>query len=526
MISGQADLSRRIRPRRVSPHHRLWSLRKELAVTAFFFFFGWLYLFAVPPGVCWDEFQHFARTLAISSGELLPKKVAGKITSPNYPEAVCPFKSELETLTKQKPMMRRQDLARLHRQVWEPAPVMNWDYKGTIPSCFLSYLPQTVGIGIGRAWHRSLFDLYYLGRAANLIFCTIVLFVSLCLMPVQRKAFALLALSPLTLCLCASDSPDGSYVVLGFLTIAYCCYLAVRGSGRVLTRSELAVLFLVIAVLSFSKFIYATTVLLFLLIPASALGSRRRYLLVFSLLVAFAAMAGALYVIPSKQVLPFRHNYPGYSCCPSEQLAFVKQHPQRFIHYCLETLARDGRLFFWRLRANCPAYYNEHAHYLYFAVFLGLAMSEGRRGPLNRWKPRCIAFLVLALMTGILFLTMYLWWTPVGARYVEGIHGRYFLPLLPLLVLTIGCNRLVLSESTRTILTITAPLYINLVALATLLETYFVTRRAFLLSSAFLVCCLPLLIFGLPLLIRAGLRGPWPSSVNRLLTVKKPDGAL
>ena len=127
-------------------------------------------------------------------------------------------------------------------------------------------------------------------------------------------------------------------------------------------------------------------------------------------------------------------------------------------------------------------------------------------------------------MTGILFFTMYLWWTPVGARYVEGIHGRYFLPLLPLLLIMIGCNRLVLSESTRTILTITAPIYINLVALATLLDMYFVTRRVFLLSSAFLVCCLPLLVFGLPLLIREGLRGPWRNRVGVRGCVKRPEG--
>ena len=354
MISGQADLTRQIRLPQVSLRSRLWSLRKELAVTAFFFLVGWLYLLAVPPAVCWDEFQHFARTLALSSGEMLPRKAAGKITSLNYPEAVLSFKAQLEAMAKQKPMMRRHDLARLHRQAWEPAPVTNWDYKGTIPSCFLSYMPQTVGIVLGRAWHVSLFDLYYLGRAANLIFCTAVLFVALCLMPIQRKAFALLALSPLTLCLCASDSPDGSYVVLGFLTIAYCCHLAVRRVGHVLTRRQFVALFLVIGVLSFSKYIYATTVLLFLMLPASSLGSRRRYLLVFSLLVAFVAVASALYVIPSRHLLPSRHNYPGYPCCPSEQLAFVKQHPHRFIYYFLETLARDGRLFFWRLRAIVP----------------------------------------------------------------------------------------------------------------------------------------------------------------------------
>ena len=32
-------------------------------------------------------------------------------------------------------------------------------------------------------------------------------------------------------------------------------------------------------------------------------------------------------------------------------------------------------------------------------------------------------------------LGLSLWWTPLGSRYIEGIQGRYFLPLLPLLAI-------------------------------------------------------------------------------------------
>jgi hypothetical protein len=36
---------------------------------------------------------------------------------------------------------------------------------------------------------------------------------------------------------------------------------------------------------------------------------------------------------------------------------------------------------------------------------------------------------------GLIFAALYLGWTPVGAPVVEGVQGRYFLPLLAALVL-------------------------------------------------------------------------------------------
>ena len=48
-----------------------------------------------------------------------------------------------------------------------------------------------------------------------------------------------------------------------------------------------------------------------------------------------------------------------------------------------------------------------------------------------------VAIVAAVLLT---FLTLYADWTPVGAKIVLGVQGRYFLPLFPILLACIGLS--------------------------------------------------------------------------------------
>jgi uncharacterized membrane protein len=51
------------------------------------------------------------------------------------------------------------------------------------------------------------------------------------------------------------------------------------------------------------------------------------------------------------------------------------------------------------------------------------------RGPDVRSRLRVAAAPLLLLTAGAVILAQYLSWTPVGAHAVEGVQGRYFLPV-------------------------------------------------------------------------------------------------
>jgi hypothetical protein len=50
-------------------------------------------------------------------------------------------------------------------------------------------------------------------------------------------------------------------------------------------------------------------------------------------------------------------------------------------------------------------------------------------------------------VTGIIALLSYLYWTPVGSTFIDGIGGRYFIPLAPAVLLLLSCLAVRLPET-------------------------------------------------------------------------------
>jgi hypothetical protein len=67
-----------------------------------------------------------------------------------------------------------------------------------------------------------------------------------------------------------------------------------------------------------------------------------------------------------------------------------------------------------------------------------LALWDGNaRWPIAWWQ-RLLALVVAGAVISAIFLVCYLQWTVVGARNIAGLQGRYFLPLLPALLLALA----------------------------------------------------------------------------------------
>jgi hypothetical protein len=62
------------------------------------------------------------------------------------------------------------------------------------------------------------------------------------------------------------------------------------------------------------------------------------------------------------------------------------------------------------------------------------ALVASPRTPGARWFTSPAAAAAVLSSIELIFVALYLTWTPVGADRVDGIQGRYFIPLLPVLL--------------------------------------------------------------------------------------------
>jgi uncharacterized membrane protein len=116
------------------------------------------------------------------------------------------------------------------------------------------------------------------------------------------------------------------------------------------------------------------------------------------------------------------------------QTQFIASHPLGFVQVLVRTLARDGGVYIrqgigvlgW-LNLPLPTWLYVTA----ISAFLLGALMPADSQSLPWWILVWAALLVVASAV-LVEIALYIAWTGVGAAVIEGVQGRYFLPMLPL----------------------------------------------------------------------------------------------
>lgn len=296
----------------------------------------------------------------------------------------------------------------------------------------LPYWSAALGIRVGAIFECPPLGLFYLGRLFNLLSWVALTYLAIRLTPVFRWTLVALALTPMSVYLAASLSADGFTNASCFLFIAYVFRLSYSNPDKVLQRNQYWILFLLSLPVTFSKFVYMSLVGLFWLIPATRFPSKKNRWLLFFLL-AFVNLTIFSWWTYLRGKYGFRAPFPDVSW--EAQWTFIKSDPLNFLEILGRTwltFAKDYWMSFignlgW-LETTLP----DKAYLLFLVIFLLLWVGD--REP--SWKPRAadrgwsLASFILGIL--LIFLAQYLTWTPVGSPLIDGVQGRYFIPLSPL----------------------------------------------------------------------------------------------
>ena len=302
----------------------------------------------------------------------------------------------------------------------------------------LFYLPQTLGVTLGRALGVSKPDVFLLGRVGNLLFYAGCLFLSVRRAPRYKTVLGVTALLPMALQQAASLSYDCFTNGAAFLFTAELLY-ALYGRSPMTKKDRLRLLFTGV-LLTPAKAAYVTMLPLVCLVPAERFGGKREKRRAAAELLCLSALALVAVYLPgilSKGPADPRalnweggHNYT---------TAFVLAHPG-------ETLRIFGRSFLdrapsWAFTA-VGGILGGTSRILPFwipAALLAaawLAAREPGEGPTAGTR---VWFVLAGVGTALLFLiTMFFTWTSDDRTIIQGVQGRYFLPVLPLLLIALS----------------------------------------------------------------------------------------
>jgi len=415
-----------------------------------------------PPFQAADEYLHFYRAYQISEGQIVPTRRQGECSgySRDFDDVLClggALPRSLLTSARGASAQdlrfdrdRKQDFASL-RRLWS-IPLDADDrqflkFNTTGLHAPIGYLPQAIGIGIGRAvsfGHLPPIALMYLGRLANAAVWIAAVRLAMAIAPEFLLGWLAIGLLPMALFQAASLSAD-------VLTNALACAI-VAAVWRARSRpfaSAIApgILSIVVVVFSVSKLAYVPMGLLLCLIPARSFASLRRRSdrgtrgLRWMWLSATASLAIACVLgwsrIVDRIYVPLHPDLD-----PTSQIAGILADPLGFAGTAIATLTDDaGRylhqfvgVFGW---LDTPLPRLHVGLYLAFAIVAIVSRRprdrrEARRLPMTIVDRAIVAAALLGSI-GLLCVLAYLW-NVVGADRIGGIQGRYFIPLAPLLL--------------------------------------------------------------------------------------------
>ena len=396
--------------------------------------FGTALVLLVPPFQSQDEIPHFLRAYQISQGVLVTRQK----DLDGLEGAFLPFSLRLITSPFTK-MFRHtdvkasvDDIRRALRIPLNPRSQYFYTFPATAHYCPTCYLGPCLGIGLGRALGLPPLAMLYLGRETNLFVWTLLGFFALRFAPAIARPLLFLLLMPMSLYLAASVSGDPFTSGLAALFTALVCKYLQKTSS--IGRNAMILLTAVSIPLSVSKFTYLPLLGLLLLIPMRNFGGPRKFVMKLALLAALNLTALMIWTSASSTNLDTRIKLTNDASAPL-QLQWLQQHPTHIVGVILETFRLTG----WVVLQSYVGVIGWFDKFLPAPVVVGYLIllilacwSCDPEPPLP--SPALATVIVLPIVTLsclIIALLSYLFWSPPGLPFIDGLNGRYLIPLTP-----------------------------------------------------------------------------------------------
>jgi uncharacterized membrane protein len=389
--------------------------------------FGATFAIVTPPFQVPDETAHFYRAYQVSEGRLdllpPPGQVGAQLPASIHRMgelfADLPFHPERKTSAGAILAAFRIPLAPERRE-----PVF---FPSTLQYTCVPYLPQAIGIAAGRLLGAPALALLYLARLTNLLCGALAVAFAVRRLPAFAWLAALAALTPMALSLLGSASADVTTIASSFVLVSTVAKLVWRTEEG--SRGDLLLMATASAVLCASKPPYLPLALLVLLIPAARLPRDRRA--AFLMLHFGLSLLATSWPVMRSRVANYGRLEAGID--PGRQIHDSLLHPFRFLRVVIVDYTVHaprylsqlvGRLGWLDVQLPTPLLA------VYLAVLLALVFLEASlRIEVRPWQRGIATVTVLAGMA-LISASQYAVWTPYGADLIEGLQGRYFLPLV------------------------------------------------------------------------------------------------
>jgi uncharacterized membrane protein len=396
------------------------------------------FVLVTPPFQAPDEPQHFMKAVQLSQGSVFAE-VQGRSIGKSLPRTMTALYGQDFVMVspgiwrlyhlRDFPASWRADAGRSGQEFANFPNMAN--YAPTL------YLPQAIGIRLATVLGLPAIAAFYVARLANACVALMILVAALRVMPFARLVILAVAALPTTVFQAASLSPDATINAVAFLTLA----LTLNVGTRLTSGAPVRLLPVASVLLGLAKGVYLPVILAGLS-PSGPTRQNRPWLVIgcaaigAAVFVAWMKASGgtqATYGILARKSGLFVQTVPFM-----EQLSFILRDPLGFAGILLSSIAERMPVYALQMvgRFGWNAILLPLLAYPLALAMLIAALWGSDHGHIA--IARRLWWLALAIGSEFLIeIALYLTGTPPGADYIQGVQGRYLIPLLPLVGLAL-----------------------------------------------------------------------------------------
>lgn len=393
--------------------------------------FGTIYMFTTPLLKGHDERYHWYKAYAVSMGNFFQTKNEEGIKGDNLPAKVEGIYEIQENYT----LMDYKTAGR----AWEYAKDQSVENdikftpnEPTAPYPPIQMLPQAVGIFIGRIIGLDVYLQGICGRLTNLLFFVMMGYFAIKHLPSKKYFLVALLLCPKILYISATLSGD---VFTNMVTILFTSYIfKLRKEKQLLRPKDIALLMILTPCIAVSKLVYFAICGLVLLIPKECFKTKKQKVILVIVIALITILSIAMWV----GIADLTNRQENVE----NQKQWVFTHPISYTGVLIRGVCNNlsrwaldmvGGAMEWHVVLKEPELISI---LVYIVLLLSLTREESEEEKYKLSEYIIIGSIVLIVTAGII-TALYLEWTSAtetGGTEITGVQGRYFTPIILLLV--------------------------------------------------------------------------------------------
>lgn len=332
---------------------------------------------------------------------------------------------------------------------------------GTRANRLITLIPSALGIKLGDIFTNSPLFIFYCGRLFNFVFSFFVLLYALKIIPKHKQIFLLVVFIPMFVQQSVSFSYDAILNSLCVLIVAY--LIKFFNQTEEITTKELIIYSLCSLVILDIKLPYILIPLLILFVGKDKLGKdQKKKIMRIALFLGVILLSYFVANYIASLDLPKRIGE--VSAVKRNTISGLIKSPTK-IFRIMKATARGHASEYYRNMIACFGwlrYFFDDRLIMFCYLMFGVAILADDTK--LRLKKRIINIGLIGLLFGGIFLSMYLSWTPYNSLMIEGVQGRYLLPLLLPLFIFIMPNKKLIKLKNETVYS-----FINMLLLASII---------------------------------------------------------